>query len=332
MRELGGKPTKKELKKFVKDIDKDGNGKIDWPEFLEFASRTLQQDAEAEKEKKEELAKAVEEDKKANAVAKSLGLSKEQVAEIKAAFDLFDKNGDGTITKKELRSAVRELGEQPTKQELQDFVKDVDKDGNCKIDFPEFLDFTGRLMQVKPAEKEKKKKEEEKKDPGPQLTKEQLAEIKEAFDMFDKNKDGSITTKELGKAMRELGAKPTKKELKKFIKDIDKDGNGKIEWAEFLEFSTRTLQQDAEEKKDGAAAPKLPPEKEAEIREAFNLFDKNGDGTINTKELSAVMEELGQKPTKKELKDFMKEVDKDGSGTIDFSEFLEFTSPIVHKG
>eukprot|EP00662_Eupelagonemidae_sp_cell21_P042990 gene42990-30159_t len=71
----------------------------------------------------------------------------EQVADIREAFNLFDKNGDGTITKKELRSALRELGEQPTKKELQDFIKDVDKDGNGKIEYSEFFHFAGNLEQ-----------------------------------------------------------------------------------------------------------------------------------------------------------------------------------------
>jgi hypothetical protein len=49
-----------------------------------------------------------------------------------------------------------------------------------------------------------------------------------------------------------------------------------------------------------------------EFKEAFSLFDKDGDGTITTKELGVVMRSLGQDPTETELKDMINEVDADG--------------------
>lgn len=51
----------------------------------------------------------------------------------------------------------------------------------------------------------------------------------------------------------------------------------------------------------------------AEFKEAFSLFDKDGDGTITTKELGTVMRSLGQNPTEAELQDMINEVDADGT-------------------
>jgi calmodulin len=50
----------------------------------------------------------------------------------------------------------------------------------------------------------------------------------------------------------------------------------------------------------------------AEFKEAFSLFDKDGDGCITTKELGTVMRSLGQNPTEADLKDMINEVDADG--------------------
>ena len=50
----------------------------------------------------------------------------------------------------------------------------------------------------------------------------------------------------------------------------------------------------------------------SEYKDAFRLFDINGDGTITTKELGNVMKSLGQNPTEAELADMINEVDQDG--------------------
>uniref|UniRef100_A0A2K6FIX3 EF-hand calcium-binding domain-containing protein 11 n=1 Tax=Propithecus coquereli TaxID=379532 RepID=A0A2K6FIX3_PROCO len=66
------------------------------------------------------------------------------------------------------------------------------------------------------------------------------------------------------------------------------------------------------------------------FKEAFSLFDKDGDGTITTKELGTVMRSLGQNPTEAELQDMINEVDEmireadiDGDGQVNYEEFVQ---------
>ena len=73
-------------------------------------------------------------------------------------------------------------------------------------------------------------------------------------------------------------------------------------------------------------ANQLTDEQVEEFKEAFHLFDKDGDGNITAKELGTVMRSLGQNPTIAELQDMITEVDVDGNGTIDFTEFLSMMS------
>merc|ERR1712072_564450 len=76
-----------------------------------------------------------------------------------------------------------------------------------------------------------------KKKPG-QLTEEQLDEIREAFSLFDSDASGMIDIRELKAAMRALGFEVKNEELKKMVTDIDNDGNGTIEFVEFLQMMT----------------------------------------------------------------------------------------------
>jgi centrin-1 len=67
----------------------------------------------------------------------------------------------------------------------------------------------------------------------------------------------------------------------------------------------------------------LSEEEIEEIREAFNLFDTDGSGTIDPKELKAAMQSLGFEAKNQTIYQMIGDIDKDGSGEIDFEEFLD---------
>lgn len=71
-----------------------------------------------------------------------------------------------------------------------------------------------------------------------------------------------------------------------------------------------------DEEEDIDPLEELTDEQIAEFKEAFSLFDRNGDGCITTGELGTVMRHLGQDPTDEELKEMIDEIDQDGDGTI----------------
>ncbi|XP_009287790.1 PREDICTED: caltractin [Aptenodytes forsteri] len=77
----------------------------------------------------------------------------------------------------------------------------------------------------------------------------------------------------------------------------------------------------AQRKKSGLK-PELTEEQKQEIREAFDLFDTDGSGSIDIKELKVAMRALGFEPKKEEIKKMIADIDKEGSGTIDFEDFL----------
>ena len=80
----------------------------------------------------------------------------------------------------------------------------------------------------------------------------------------------------------------------------------------------------AKQQRVAHAAPlveQLSEEQLAEFREAFELFDKDNDGVISADELKHVMIFLGQHPTDDDVQDMVAEVDLDGDGQINFTDF-----------
>ncbi|XP_004579668.1 centrin-1 [Ochotona princeps] len=76
------------------------------------------------------------------------------------------------------------------------------------------------------------------------------------------------------------------------------------------------------QRKKSCPKPELTEEQKQEVREAFDLFDADGSGTIDVKELKVAMRALGFEPKKEEIKKMISEVDKEGTGKISFNDFL----------
>merc|ERR1712139_212162 len=123
-----------------------------------------------------------------------------------------------------------------------------------------------------------------------QLSEEQLDEIREAFSLFDSDASSAIDVRELKAAMRALGFEVKNEGLKKMVTDIDNDGNGTIEFTEFLQMMT------------GKMGEKDPRE---DIEKVFKLFDDDNTNKISFRNLARVAEELGENIDDEELQDMI---------------------------
>merc|ERR1711990_616261 len=138
------------------------------------------------------------------------GLTQDQVEEIKEAFDLFDTDGSGSIDVNELKVAMKALGMDAKSEEIRKLINDSDSDGT--IDFDEFL----AMMTAR-------KQGED--------TREDLLKV---FKLFDDDKTGTISFKNLKRVCQELGENMTDDELKEMMDWADKDGDGVLNEDEFI--------------------------------------------------------------------------------------------------
>lgn len=139
-------------------------------------------------------------------------ISEEQRADYLDAFNMFDNNQDGTITREKLGNLMRKLNQTVTEDDLKDMISVVDTKGDGKINFEEFV-----------AMMEKRKDEADTEQ-----------EIINAFRVFDKDGNGLISKAELTNIMSILGDTLTNEEIEEMIIEADVDGDGFINYEEFV--------------------------------------------------------------------------------------------------
>ena len=142
-----------------------------------------------------------------------LRMTEQQIAEMREAFQLFDRDGDGHVTPKELRIVLQTLGQDPSDQEILEMIDDVDKDGNKEIEFEEFCMLMCKQMTER--------------DDQETLT--------EAFKMLDADGSGEINRVELKEILRsfsKMGEDIADEEIDNLISEADVDGDGQISYDE----------------------------------------------------------------------------------------------------
>merc|ERR1711862_66565 len=143
------------------------------------------------------------------------GLTQDQVEEIKEAFDLFDTDGSGSIDVNELKVAMKALGMDAKSDEIRKLINDIDSDGDGTIDFDEFLAMMTARKQGEDT----------------------LEDLLKVFKLFDDDKTGTISFKNLKRVCQELGENMTDDELKEMMDWADKDGDGVLNEDEFINLS-----------------------------------------------------------------------------------------------
>ena len=147
---------------------------------------------------------------------KRLDIPEDKIAEYKEAFDMFDKDGSGTIDVGEIVKIMKNFGYPIKKSEAQRMISEIDDNGDGELDFEEFV----TLM--------------EKQTNYVDQTEEEL--VLTAFKSFDKDHDGKITNHEFKYLLTQMGDKFTDEELNLLFQESDLDINGTLDYQDFINF------------------------------------------------------------------------------------------------
>ena len=140
----------------------------------------------------------------------------------------------------------------------------------------------------------------------PGINEEEIEELREAFNLFDTNGDGTIDPKELKAAMQSLGFEAKNHTVYQMISDIDKNGTGDIDFEEFLDLMTVKLG-DSDSPED--------------VQKVFDLFDDDKTGFISIHNLKRVAKDLGESMSDAEMLEMIERADSDNDGQINFDDF-----------
>ena len=143
------------------------------------------------------------------------------------------------------------------------------------------------------------------------IPEDKIAEYKEAFDMFDKDKSGTISAVEITKIMKNFGNPVSKKEVDRMIAEIDTTGDGELDFEEFVTLMQRNISYIEESEEDL-------------VLRAFKSFDKDHDGKITNYEFRYILTQLGDKFTDEECDTLFKECDLDNDGILVYQDFINF--------
>ncbi|KAM3346291.1 hypothetical protein ACQJBY_020713 [Aegilops geniculata] len=135
-------------------------------------------------------------------------------------------------------------------------------------------------------------------------------EIKKVFSRFDTDGDGRISPSELAAVSRAIAPPATEsaqgREVASMMDELDTDRDGYVDLGEFAAFHGR-----------GRGEREL----DAELRDAFDIYDINGDGRISVAELSKVLARIGEGCSTEDCEKMIASVDVDGDGCVGFEEF-----------
>jgi len=142
--------------------------------------------------------------------------------------------------------------------------------------------------------------------------------ISNMFEHFDSDKTGAMSIAELGNFMRAIGMFPTDDEVDDLLSHMDEDKSGMVDREELTKHMALQIQ----------IRKEIDPEHD--FKEAFLLFDKDGNGKISHDELTNVLTAHGRmKVSLEEAAEYIAMVDTDADGMLDYSEFVTlFTQKI----
>ena len=243
---------------------------------------------------------------------------------LKQAFSMFDRNSSGRVSTQDFMAGMRKLNVRGvTERDITSMISSMDTDRNGYVDYREFVrqfagDNINALRRITTQIRDLLEKNND--------------SLMTAFRAFDRDRDGIVTGREFRAGMRELGQKLSANQMDDVMRQLDVDEDGYIDYHDFLRhFGGNPALGGAKKQSTGKKLKEsvfnelraVLKKHGADLATAFKAFDTNGDGKLSRREFEDGLKQLNVDLTPNLVADVMREVDSDGSGFIDYREFVK---------
>ncbi|GMH97812.1 hypothetical protein TrST_g7069 [Triparma strigata] len=348
-----------QMKSFLKKFDKKDNGKIYYSGFVKMAG------GGADDDDSDDSAAEVDVDDLALMVRKELKRltkSSRGPPKVRRKFEEMDSNGSGKISKREFKSALRDMGFKFKTDEMDRLIDYLDSDGDGSIDFAEYENLLGNKDEEGGGSDSDggsgSGSDSETDSPYAMLMEKVTSaldrgrDVLEAFEFFDSRGGGEINKDDFKEGLAKLKIKANGKAITQAFSKFKGRRTGKIMYKDFVRAvekktkggkkgrkgknssgSRKTINDRSE--RDDPASAKLKKELKRitkasdgppRIRATFEEIDSNGNGSIDVREFTRGLETMGFELSRREVKSIFEKLDEDRSGDIDYDEFAFFVT------
>ena len=141
------------------------------------------------------------------------------------------------------------------------------------------------------------------------IPEDKVAEYKEAFDMFDRNKTGTLSIGDITKIMKNFGYPMTKEEARGMISNVDASGDGEVDFEEFVMLMEKQVHNLSDDP----------------VLLAFRDFDKNDDGKITNREFKYILTHVGENTfSEEEVEGLFKDCGLKEEDELEYEDFIVF--------
>jgi Ca2+-binding EF-hand superfamily protein len=304
------------IRQCVAKVDVDNSKEIDFIEFEELLVQVRKRLHRMRRERRRSIIQQSELERKL------VEAFKNEICELKDQFDCYDRDHSGCLDHSELDLLIEDCGLGPRskaeREEIQALIAFSDKDHNGRVTFVEFLHLIHGIRQLSSERCQK--------------------ELQKLFKRFDKDRSGSMSFKECSGLLEHVGLGPKTQSEQRHIgvllEAMDEDGDGELDFQEFTHFCQRVkemLQLKVHYKeREAAKSLQITIAQLHEYKLVFEHLDADETGQLSVKRVREMVDSLHIKMSGDELHEIFTQVDENGSGFIEFTEFLKLVS-LVYK-
>jgi len=292
------------------EVDADDSGELEFPEFVTLVTKVTERLQILRRQR--EL--AIKEEYKLD--NETFRQYRAEILKLKRLFDSFDKDDSGALDMEEVKEFIAEVGLMPANKRERDMV-----DSNCEemeqlcdgdFNFKQVLLLTQKLRRTS--------------------IENSRGEMRRLFMSYDKDRSGELSFGEVSKVLGDMGLTPSNRqqqeEIARMMEEADDDGSMELTFEEFLRLQQMITEKlkamQREYEKEQAFEMLFTEDQLADLRNAFDVLDQDGSGSLDVSEVRRALQLMGKKVTSDRLRELMSQIEGEGreTGELDFIGFM----------